>query len=325
MPGGKRRQIIRVSRQSSSGTYDFFREHVLGKKDFKLGSRDMNGSKEVVELVATTPGAIGYSGMGYATPGGEDAQGLAGRRASRPSSPRRRRPSTRAIRSPARCMSTRSASPRARSKKYIDWILSRRRPEDRGGQRLRAAAGSAQALDGARRRDIAAPRHAADGLRDLSDEPLTIPPRASASPDAVAVREATAAWAGSASAPSSGLIRLCGISAIIFVLGDLLLRLPRGGAGPLREQASSSREFLSAPSGIRPRQSNVRYGALALIAGTLQRHGAGDGHRRAVRPRRGDLRLGVLRPQAAGDAEDRHRAAGGHPVRSSGASSASPS
>ena len=60
--------IVRVSRQSSSGTYDFFREHVLNKRDFKLGSRDMNGSKEVVELVGTTKTAIGYSGMGYATP-----------------------------------------------------------------------------------------------------------------------------------------------------------------------------------------------------------------------------------------------------------------
>ncbi len=62
-------EIIRVSRQSSSGTYEFFREHVLNKRDFKLGSRDMNGSKEVVELVASTPGAIGYSGMGYNEPG----------------------------------------------------------------------------------------------------------------------------------------------------------------------------------------------------------------------------------------------------------------
>jgi len=59
--------VVRVSRQSSSGTYEFFREHVLNKKDFKLGSRDMNGSKEVVELIAGTPTAIGYSGMGYAT------------------------------------------------------------------------------------------------------------------------------------------------------------------------------------------------------------------------------------------------------------------
>lgn len=67
VPGCEDAQIIRVSRQSSSGTYEFFREHVLNKQDFKLGSRDMNGSKEVVELVASTPCAIGYSGMGYAT------------------------------------------------------------------------------------------------------------------------------------------------------------------------------------------------------------------------------------------------------------------
>ncbi|MFZ5785434.1 MAG: phosphate ABC transporter substrate-binding protein, partial [Acidobacteriota bacterium] len=68
IPGVEDDTIVRVSRQSSSGTYEFFREHVLGKKDFKLGSRDMNGSKEVVELVGTTKVAIGYSGMGYATP-----------------------------------------------------------------------------------------------------------------------------------------------------------------------------------------------------------------------------------------------------------------
>ncbi len=68
IPGGGDK-IIRVSRQSSSGTYEFFREHVLGRRDFRLGSRDMNGSKEVVELVAATPAAIGYSGMGYHEPG----------------------------------------------------------------------------------------------------------------------------------------------------------------------------------------------------------------------------------------------------------------
>jgi phosphate transport system substrate-binding protein len=67
VPGCDSAEVIRVSRQSSSGTYEFFREHVLSKKDFKQGSRDMNGSKEVVELVGSTPCAIGYSGMGYAT------------------------------------------------------------------------------------------------------------------------------------------------------------------------------------------------------------------------------------------------------------------
>jgi phosphate transport system substrate-binding protein len=62
-------EIIRVSRQSNSGTYAYFREAILGKgHDFKLGSRDMHGSKDVVELVSKTPQAIGYSGMGYAMP-----------------------------------------------------------------------------------------------------------------------------------------------------------------------------------------------------------------------------------------------------------------
>jgi phosphate transport system substrate-binding protein len=68
LPAGTSDEIVRVSRQSSSGTYEFFREHILKNKDFKNGSRDMNGSKEVVELVASTPTAIGYSGMGYAVP-----------------------------------------------------------------------------------------------------------------------------------------------------------------------------------------------------------------------------------------------------------------
>jgi len=61
--------IVRVSRQNSSGTYAYFREAVLGKnRDFKLGSIDQSGSKDVVALVSRTPNAIGYSGMGYATP-----------------------------------------------------------------------------------------------------------------------------------------------------------------------------------------------------------------------------------------------------------------
>src|SRR5262245_3200675 len=55
--------ITRVSRQNSSGTYAYFREHILGKtRDYKNGSIDQSGSKDVVALVAKTPCAIGYSG-----------------------------------------------------------------------------------------------------------------------------------------------------------------------------------------------------------------------------------------------------------------------
>lgn len=69
VPGCESDEIIRVSRQSNSGTYEYFREAVFGKgRDFALGSRDMNGSKDVVDLVAHTSCAIGYSGLGYNTP-----------------------------------------------------------------------------------------------------------------------------------------------------------------------------------------------------------------------------------------------------------------
>jgi len=61
-------EIIRVSRQNNSGTYVYFKEAVLGPgENYKLGSRDMHGSKDVVDLVSKTPCAIGYSGLAYAT------------------------------------------------------------------------------------------------------------------------------------------------------------------------------------------------------------------------------------------------------------------
>ena len=69
IPGARTDRILRVSRQNNSGTYHYFRDTICGKRtDFKLGSLDMNGSKDVVELVARTPGAIGYSGLGYNSP-----------------------------------------------------------------------------------------------------------------------------------------------------------------------------------------------------------------------------------------------------------------
>jgi phosphate transport system substrate-binding protein len=67
VPGCRAGQMILVSRQSNSGTYHYFRDAILGRgRDFKLGTIDLHGSKDVVELVGRTPCAIGYSGMGYA-------------------------------------------------------------------------------------------------------------------------------------------------------------------------------------------------------------------------------------------------------------------
>lgn len=66
--------IVLFGRQNSSGTYDYFREHVCGKtadkkqREFRGGISEMNGSAEVIENVARTPAGLGYSGMGYKIP-----------------------------------------------------------------------------------------------------------------------------------------------------------------------------------------------------------------------------------------------------------------
>ena len=67
VPGCQDQEIVVVSRQNNSGTYAYFRDAVLGAEDFRLGTRDMHGSKDVVDLVENTPCAIGYSGLAYAT------------------------------------------------------------------------------------------------------------------------------------------------------------------------------------------------------------------------------------------------------------------
>jgi phosphate transport system substrate-binding protein len=67
VPGCDSDEIVRVSRQNNSGTYAYFKKAIIGKEgEYKLGSRDMHGSKDVVDLVEKTPCAIGYSGLAYA-------------------------------------------------------------------------------------------------------------------------------------------------------------------------------------------------------------------------------------------------------------------
>jgi phosphate transport system substrate-binding protein len=70
MPVCDSQEVILVSRQSSSGTVDYFRSSVIGK-DFKLSNEQtivkMSDSKAVVDLIEKSPCAIGYGGLGYVT------------------------------------------------------------------------------------------------------------------------------------------------------------------------------------------------------------------------------------------------------------------
>ncbi|MBN8218512.1 MAG: phosphate ABC transporter substrate-binding protein [Spirochaetes bacterium] len=61
--------ISRYGRNSASGTYGFFKEHSLAKGDFTVRVKEQPGSSAVVQGVEKEIGAIGYSGIGYATSG----------------------------------------------------------------------------------------------------------------------------------------------------------------------------------------------------------------------------------------------------------------
>ena len=66
--GGPDRPIVVYSRETSSGTYEFFRESVLEGKNYMSGILSMPATGAVIQSVSQTPGAIGYIGLAYLTP-----------------------------------------------------------------------------------------------------------------------------------------------------------------------------------------------------------------------------------------------------------------
>ena len=62
--GGKDEKITLYGRQSNSGTFVFFREHVL-KGDYSQNMRQMNGNAQLVEGVKQDSSAISYVGVSY--------------------------------------------------------------------------------------------------------------------------------------------------------------------------------------------------------------------------------------------------------------------
>lgn len=71
--GGRNRPIVLLSRESSSGTYEFFKEHVInegkknGGKNFAASASLLNNSSQIVEQIESNQNDIGYFGLGYAT------------------------------------------------------------------------------------------------------------------------------------------------------------------------------------------------------------------------------------------------------------------
>ena len=64
--GGTPGKIIPYSRENSSGTYVFFKEHVLANADYTPRAQAMPGTAAVVNAVARDKASIGYGGAAYA-------------------------------------------------------------------------------------------------------------------------------------------------------------------------------------------------------------------------------------------------------------------
>ena len=66
--GGDDRKIVVYSRETSSGTYEFFKENVLKNKNYMAGSLSMPATGAIIQSVSQTKGAIGYVGLAYVSP-----------------------------------------------------------------------------------------------------------------------------------------------------------------------------------------------------------------------------------------------------------------
>jgi phosphate transport system substrate-binding protein len=63
--GGPDAPITVYSRENSSGTYEFFKEHILKGQDFVASAQTMPGTAAIVQAVVKDKNGIGYGGAAY--------------------------------------------------------------------------------------------------------------------------------------------------------------------------------------------------------------------------------------------------------------------
>ncbi len=63
--GGPDKKILRYTRESNSGTYVFFKEHVLNNRDYAADAQTMPGTSAVAEAVSKDPAGVGFGGVAY--------------------------------------------------------------------------------------------------------------------------------------------------------------------------------------------------------------------------------------------------------------------
>ncbi|NOY90072.1 MAG: phosphate ABC transporter substrate-binding protein [Deltaproteobacteria bacterium] len=64
--GGSDAAIVLYGRENNSGTYAYFKEHVLDDLDFAQEAQSLPGTAAVINAVSHDPGGVGYGGIAYA-------------------------------------------------------------------------------------------------------------------------------------------------------------------------------------------------------------------------------------------------------------------
>jgi len=120
--GGSDQRIVAYSRENNSGTYVFFKEHVLGKEDFARNVQTLPGTAAVVNAVSKDPASIGYGGIAYA----KDIRAVPIRRSA---SDKPVGPSLESVQNGTYPLSRNLyfytvGEPQGQERKFIDWVLS---------------------------------------------------------------------------------------------------------------------------------------------------------------------------------------------------------
>jgi phosphate transport system substrate-binding protein len=131
--GGPDRRIVAYSRENNSGTYVFFKEHVLNNQDFAREIQTLPGTAAIVNAVSKDPASLGYGGIAYAT-------GIKPLAIKRDDSSEGITPSLETVQSGRYPLSRQLffytiGEPAGETKAFIDWVLS---PE---GQKICEAVG----------------------------------------------------------------------------------------------------------------------------------------------------------------------------------------
>jgi len=131
--GGADATIILYGRENSSGTYGFFKEHVLENRDFSARVQTLPGTAAVVNAVSKDRNGIGYGGAAY-------AKGVREVAIQKDAKSPAVMPTEAAVRDESYPLSRflffyLRKPPQGDTKKFVDWVLS---PE---GQKLAATVG----------------------------------------------------------------------------------------------------------------------------------------------------------------------------------------